>query len=211
MIRRSIDPVSPDPAVLAEASRIISSGGLVALPTDTLYGLAVDPFRAAAVARVFAAKGRSAERALPLIGADADQIEQAFGALPPLARPLASRFWPGPLTILLAAPAALSAEVTGGTGRVGVRVPAHHVARALCRACASLLTATSANVSGEPSSDDPNEVERTIGGRIDLLLDAGRTRGGPPSTIVDVTGSAPRLVRAGAIGWDEVLACMRRR
>ena len=209
MIRRSVDAVSPDPEAVSEAARVICSGGVVALPTDTLYGLAVDPFCEDAVARVFAAKGRSAERALPLIGADADQIEQALGALPPLARTLARRFWPGPLTLLLEAPAALSAQVTGGTGRIGVRVPAHQVARALCRACARLVTATSANISGEPSSDDPDEVERTMGGRIDLLLDAGRTRGGLASTILDATGPVPRRVRAGAIGWVEVLACMR--
>jgi L-threonylcarbamoyladenylate synthase len=200
-----------NPAAIEEAARIIRAGGIVAVPTDTLYGLAADPFSEAAIARVFAVKGRTAERALPLIAADADQVQSSLGALPPLARALAHAFWPGPLTLLIEAPATLAADVSGGTGRVGVRVPAHAVARAVCRACASLLTATSANISGEPAVDDPREVERTLGARIDLLIDAGKTNGGPPSTIVDVTGSTPRLVRAGAVAWNEVLTCLDRR
>jgi L-threonylcarbamoyladenylate synthase len=199
-----------DPASLQVAAEVIAAGGVVALPTDTLYGLAADPFRADAVARLFAVKGRASERALPLIAADLEQILSHLGSLPPMGRCLAEKFWPGPLTLLIGAPAALAEDVTGGTGRVGVRVPAHGVARDLCRACRRPLTATSANRSGEPPSSDPDEVERTIGARIDLLLDAGPAPGGQPSTIVDVTGSAPRLVRAGALGWDEVQACVSR-
>ena len=199
-----------DAEAIEQAARIICAGGVVAMPTDTLYGLAADPFRADAVARVFAVKGRHAERALPLIAADTAQVEQLIGELPPMAVALAARFWPGPLTLLLAAPAALAPDVAGGTGRVGVRVPAHETARALCRACGTVLTATSANVSGDPASADPDEVERTIGERVDVLLDAGRTAGGRPSTVVDATGAAPRLVRAGAVAWNEVLACVDR-
>jgi len=199
-----------DPASVQVAAEVIAAGGVVALPTDTLYGLAADPFRADAVARIFAVKGRASERALPLIAADLEQIVSHLGSLPPMGRCLAEKFWPGPLTLLIGAPATLAEDVTGGTGRVGVRVPAHGVARDLCRACQQPLTATSANRSGEPPSSDPDEVERAIGARIDLLLDAGRAPGGPPSTIVDVTGLAPRLVRAGALRWDEVQACVSR-
>ena len=195
-----------DPRSVQVAAEVIAAGGVVALPTDTLYGLAADPFRADAVARLFAVKGRASERALPLIAADLEQIVSHLGSLPPMGRCLAEKFWPGPLTLLIGAPAALAADVTGGTGRVGVRVPAQN----RCRACRRPLTATSANLSGEPPSSDPDEVERTIGARIDLLLDAGRAPGGQPSTIVDVTGSAPRLVRAGALRWDEVQACVSR-
>lgn len=210
MIRLLVDPVSPQAEAIAEAARLIWSGGVVGLPTDTLYGLAADPFRAEAVARVFAVKGRPGDRALALIGADAEQIARAVGPLPVLAESLARVFWPGPLTLLLDGPAALPPDVTAGTGRIGVRVPAHPVARALCRACGGLVTATSANISGEPPTDNPDEVVRTVGGRIDLLLDAGRSPGGPPSTVVDLTGSIPRLVRVGAIAWDDILACIRR-
>ena len=208
MQRLTVDAGNPEAGVIEAAAAVIRAGGVVAIPTDTLYGLAADPFRADAVARVFAAKRRPSERALPLIAASADQIAQHLGAFRPAWRRLASRFWPGPLTLLVPAPAALAADVTGGTGRVGVRVPAHAVARALCGACGTPLTATSANVSGEAASDDPGDVTTALGDRIDAILDAGRTPGGAPSTIVDVTGPAPTLVRAGAIPWEDVLACL---
>jgi L-threonylcarbamoyladenylate synthase len=109
------------------------------------------------------------------------------------------------LTLQIPAPVALARDVTGGTGRVGVRVPAHAIARAICHA-AGPVTATSANRSGESATADPSEVERTLGGSVDMLIDAGPTRGGAPSTIVDVTGAAPRLVRAGAVSWEELQA-----
>ena len=96
--------------------------------------------------------------------------------------------------------------MAAGTGRVGVRVPAHEIARAICRAADRPITATSANRSGQPATADPDEVERTLGEDVDLLIDAGPTRGGVPSTIVDVTGAAPRLVRAGAVSWDDIQA-----
>ena len=214
-----------DASAIARAARVILAGGVVAIPTDTLYGLAADPFRADAVARIIEIKERP-ERALPLIAADAEQVAARLGALPPMALALARSFWPGPLTLLIDAPPSLAPGVTAATGRVGVRVPAHDVARALCRACGSPLTATSANISGAPATASPDEVERTIGARIDLLLDAGVTpaglprrsavgaeagaKPGRPSTIVDVTGPAPRLIREGAVSWEEVVACVDR-
>ena len=208
MRRVTVDAHSPDPKVLDEAVRLIDAGRVVALPTDTLYGLAADPFRADAVDRVFAIKGRSAGRALPLIAADEAQVASCIGSLPPIGQRLARAFWPGPLTLLVSAPPALAGRVSGGTGRVGVRVPAHAVARALCRACDRPLTATSANLSGETASADPLEVARMLGDRIDLLLDAGRTPGGEASTIVDVSESATRLIRSGAIAWERIQACI---
>jgi L-threonylcarbamoyladenylate synthase len=206
-VRRIIvDEPTVNDLVLGEAVRAIHGGGVVAVPTDTLYGLAVDPFRAESVERVFAVKGRVAGRALPLMASDTDQVIDRFGGLPALGRQLASRFWPGPLTLLIAAPLSLAAGVVGGTGKVGVRIPAHAVARALCRACGVPLTATSANISGAEPSGDPDEVGRWFGDRIDVLVDSGKTPGGLPSTIVDVTGTAPLLVREGAIPWDEIQA-----
>jgi len=199
-----VDPGSPQRDAIQEAAKWILSGGIVALPTDTLYGLAADPFSTAAVARLFLVKGRAAERAVPLIAADAEQVTVHLGPLSAAAARLAERFWPGPLTLLVAAPRGLAPDVTGGTGRVGVRVPAHDVARAICRAAGRPITATSANLSGEPATAEPAEVERTLGAGIDLLIDTGPTRGGAPSTIVDATGAEPALVRAGAIAWDEI-------
>jgi L-threonylcarbamoyladenylate synthase len=206
MRRVFVDPGSPQRDAIQEAAKWILSGGVVAIPTDTLYGLAVDPFSADAVARVFAVKGRSAERALPLIAADAAQVAAHLGRLSGDGERLTARFWPGPLTLLVAAPRALVRDVSGGTGKVGVRVPADDVARAICAAVGRPITATSANVSGEAATSDPATVERTLGDRIDLLIDTGPTPGGAPSTIVDATGERTALVRAGALAWDEIQA-----
>ena len=160
MRRVLVDPEAPQRDAIDEAAKWIRNGGLVALPTDTLYGLAADPFRRDAVARVFVVKGRAEGRGLPLIAADADQILARLNPLSPAAERLAAKFWPGPLTLLVPAPPALVRDVTGGTGRVAVRVPAHDVARAICRAADSPITATSANRSGQPATADPQEVER---------------------------------------------------
>jgi L-threonylcarbamoyladenylate synthase len=208
MKRITIHSTSGEPAALEEAAAIIRAGGIVAFPTDTLYGIAADPFNAVAVQRVFDAKGRGAERALPLVAADVAQLEIQLGGLPELATRLAARFWPGPLTIVVPAPPALE-SLTGGTGSVGVRVPAHPVARALCRAAGGLLTATSANRSGEPSTADPAVVAASIGGVLDAILDGGMSPGGMPSTVVDVITGDARLVRAGAVDWEQIQACLR--
>lgn len=212
MRRVFVDPGAPQRDAIQDAAKWILNGGVVAIPTDTLYGLAVDPFRADAVSRIFAVKGRGSQHALPLIAADTTHVEEQLGPLSPVARRLADRFWPGPLTVVIAAPSTLARGVIddrGDTGTVGVRVPAHDVARAIARACGRPITATSANISGEAATCDPGEVERTLGARIDLLIDTGFTPGAAPSTIVDVTGSEPRLVRAGAIAWDEIQSWLR--
>jgi L-threonylcarbamoyladenylate synthase len=204
MRRVFVDPEAPQRDALQEAAKWIRTGGLVALPTDTLYGLAADPFCAHAIRRVFAVKGRGSDRALPLIAADLAQVTRDLGPLTALGARLAARFWPGPLTLIVPASSAIVADVTGGTGRVGVRVPDSLVAREICRAAGRPVTATSANRSGQPATPDPDEVERTLGGDVDLLIDAGTTPGGAPSTIVDVCGERPALVRAGAIPWDDI-------
>src|ERR1700716_1510638 len=123
MRRVLVDPGSPQRDAIQEAATWIVNGGVVAIPTDTLYGLAADPFSADAVARIFAVKGRAAERALPLVAADAAQISRHLGALPEMAVRLAGHFWPGPLTMLMPAARVLARDVSGGTGKVGVRVP----------------------------------------------------------------------------------------
>jgi len=208
MRRVFVDPAAPQRDAIWEAAKWIRLGRVVAIPTDTLYGLAVDPFQAEAVARVFAAKGRGSERALPLIAGDREQVTRTLGELPPAGRRLADRFWPGPLTLLIAAAPALAPDVTAGTGKVGVRVPDHDVARRICAAAGTPITATSANRSGQPATDDPAVVEDTLGAVVDFLIDAGRTAGGPPSTIVDVTVPEVALIRAGAIPWEAVQACL---
>jgi L-threonylcarbamoyladenylate synthase len=196
---------------VADAAAAIRAGGVVAIPTDTLYGLAVDPFSAPAVSRLFSVKGRSASHAIALIAADTEQVITQIGPLPVNARRLASEYWPGPLTILLPRPATVPVELTGGSDRIGVRVPAHEIARELCRACGHPLTATSANLSGEAPSNDPDDIAAVFGrSDVELLLDAGKTPGGPPSTIIDVLSDGQlRLVRPGAIEWEEICANAR--
>jgi L-threonylcarbamoyladenylate synthase len=208
MRRVFVNPARPHRDAVQEAAKLIRAGGVVAIPTDTLYALAADPFSADAVRRVFDAKGRPESRPVPLIAADLAQVTAHLGALPADAARLAASFWPGPLTMLIAAPRALARQVSAGTGRVGVRVPDDAVARAVCQAAGHPLTATSANLSDEPPTADPAAVEDTLGDRIELLLDGGTTRGGPPSTIVDTTVIPAALVRAGAVSWDEIQACL---
>ena len=193
---------------MIRAVEVIRSGGLVAIPTDTLYGLAADPFNATAVDRVVAAKGRAEAQAVALVASDAAQVLEHLGPLTPMARRLADHFWPGPLTILMLASAALAPGVSAGTGLVGVRVPDHRVTRDLCRLASLPLVATSANMSGKPPAHTPDDVAAAFGDSIDVLVDSGPTPGGPPSTIVDATGASPRLIRAGAIPLERIEQCL---
>ena len=206
MLRITVTAVAPDRESIGRAASVVRAGGVAAIPTDTLYGLAANPFDVAAINKLFTIKRRDLEKAIPLVAADIAQVEASIGVLPPLGARLARAFWPGPLTLVVRAPETLAVEVTGGTGTVGVRVPACEVTRALCAAARLPLTATSANISGEPPTNLPETVAAALGARLDVLIDSGPTAGGPPSTIVDVTGPEPRLIRAGAITWDAVLA-----
>jgi L-threonylcarbamoyladenylate synthase len=207
VLRLTVDPLRPDSGLIQQAAHLLHHGGIGAIPTDTLYGLAADPFDARAVARVFEIKGRDPDRALPLVAADAVQVFDWLGEMTPLGLRLAERFWPGPLTLVIRAPLRLAPGVADARHTVGVRVPDHAVTRALCDACGRPLTATSANISGQPATADAADVARQLGGKLDVIVDAGRLAGGRPSTIVDVTGQAPLLVREGAVSWDEVVAC----
>ena len=208
MLRVVVDRDRPDPVAIARAAATLGRGGVVAMPTDTLYGLAADPWNPDAVARIFAVKGRPDDRALPLVAADANQVTEWIGEMDDVARRLAGRFWPGPLTLVMRAPKAIAPGVTAGGATVGVRVPSHAVTRALCMACERPLTATSANISGQAATDNPDEVARLLSTGLDVLLDAGLTPGGPPSTIVDVSERAVRLIRVGAVSWSDVQACV---
>lgn len=203
MRRLVVRPVEPLEPQLAEAVAVIRRGGVVAFPTDTLYGLAADPGSAEAIDRVLALKERAAAQTVALVAADLAQVERIC-VLTMMARHAAAQFWPGPLTIMVRAKPGLAPATIGPDGLVGVRVPDHDVALALARACGHALTATSANRSGHQATADPDEVAAALPD-LDLLVDAGKAPGGPPSTLVDLSGDVPRLVRAGAIPWDRVL------
>ena len=199
-----VDPREPDPGEVQRAVAILRAGGIVAYPTDTLYGLAVDPRSDAAMRRLFAVKERDRSAAITLIAADLAQA-QRVGMFGPREIRLANAFWPGPLTIIVHAEPTLSRWVSSDLGTVGVRVPGHAAARALASAFGGSITATSANLSGRPAAVTADEAAAALGDRIDALLDAGPAPGGAPSTIVEVTGEGPVLRRAGAVAWDRVL------
>jgi L-threonylcarbamoyladenylate synthase len=204
-----VDPEHCRPTDLAPAVAWLRDGGIVALPTDTLYGLAVDPRSPAAVHALFSLKGRDAGVALPLIGASREQIEAVCGDLGASTRRLADACWPGPLALIVDAPASIAPAVHAGTGTLAVRVPAHAVARALAEAAGHLLTATSANRSGAPPAMTAGALMGLAEDARVLVVDGGAVPGGAPSTIVDARGARPVLVRAGAIAWDRVLKSWR--
>jgi L-threonylcarbamoyladenylate synthase len=204
MITLATPSDAPDATALAKAVDVLRAGGVVAYPTDTLYGLAVDPQRSDAAERLYAAKGRDASVAVPLVASSIKQA-QVVALFGEQELRLARAFWPGPLTIVMPARPIISTSILGGGTTVAVRVPSHVVARALCEAFGFPLTATSANRSGHPPAASATDVVTSLVTGVGLLLDAGPVRGGPASTIVEIAASGPRLVRSGAVPWERVL------
>src|SRR6185436_8450837 len=174
---------SPD--VMPQARAVLNKGGLVAFPTDTVYGVGTMVFDGPAVESIYRAKDRPIEKAIPVLIGDAEDMEKVGMNIPETAYRLATRFWPGPLTVVIPKKPTLPESVSA-TATVGVRVPNHAVARALLRS-AGPMAVTSANISGQPSPSTAEEVFAQLGGRIDLIIDGGKTPGGVPSTVIDCT------------------------
>lgn len=196
----------PDPAAVERVARALASGQIVGLPTDTVYGLAADPFRTGAADRLFAVKRRPRERDLPVLVADEEQALSLATAVPATARRLIERFWPGALTLVLPRRPDLAVDLGSDEATVGVRCPAHPVPRALCRAAGPLAT-TSANVHGQPPLTTASEVAASFGPAVAVVVDGGPCTG-RPSTVVDCTGEEPKLLRDGRIPWTDVLAAL---
>ncbi|HVQ77699.1 MAG TPA: L-threonylcarbamoyladenylate synthase [Candidatus Binatia bacterium] len=190
---------APDRVALTAGARVIRSGGLVAFPTETFYGLGADALDAAAVARLYRAKGRPADKAVLVLVDSIAMAADLVAAIPDRVRELMVRHWPGPLTIVLEASPAVPAALTGGTGTLGVRLPGHAAARGLVAAAGRPVTAPSANPHGAAPPTTAAEVVRALGAAVDLVLDGGPTAGGPASTIVDCTTWPPRIVRPGPV------------
>ncbi len=195
-----------DQAAFQRAAAVLAADGLVAFPTETVYGLGANAFSAAAVARIFAAKGRPANNPLIVHIADVAEVGRVAADWPANAARLAEQFWPGPLTLVLPKRHEVPNAVTGGGATVAVRVPAHPVALALLRASGYAIAAPSANRSSRLSPTQADHVMRGLGGRINLILDGGPTAGGIESTIIDVTTKRPRLLRPGLITMAEIEA-----
>jgi L-threonylcarbamoyladenylate synthase len=186
-----------DPFAPSRAAEVIRAGGLVIIPTDTVYGVMADVWQPEAVAALYTAKNRLPDKAIPVLLADFDDVSLVSGGVPDMACRLAEALWPGPLTIAVPKHPDLPGIVSS-LPTVGVRIPDHERARAVIRACGGAVAATSANLSGESDSLTAEEASR-LGSAVGLVLDGGRCPGGKPSTVVDVSGGELRIVRPGPL------------
>jgi L-threonylcarbamoyladenylate synthase len=207
----TIDPEHPGPDRLAAAAAVLRKGGLVAYPTETFYALGADALDSAAVEKVFSAKGRPGAMPLPVVVGDVGDLARVAAHLPAGAQELIDAFWPGPLTLVLPSAAGLPERLLGGGKTIGVRLSPHPIARGLARALGGPIVATSANRSGHPAPATAADAAAELQDGVALVLDGGRTRGGAPSTIVDLSLDPPRLVRAGPISSLAVEAALGRR
>ena len=183
--------------------KILQKGGVIAFPTDTVYGLGADAFNSTAVERIYEIKNRPKHRQLPLLIADVERLTTLAGPIPKIAWFLAKRFWPGGLTLVLSKadslPVYLAPEST-----IAVRVPDHPVCLALIRHLGNPIIGTSANISGHPAALTADEVRKQLGGKIDFVINGGKCPGGKESTVVDVTRESPIILRQGIIAPDEI-------
>lgn len=200
-----LDKLPPDiQEQVEEGISILKRGGIIAFPTDTVYGLGACVSNQQAVERIYTVKGRPQNIALPLLLANTSQISEVAGTVPEVAWLLIRHFLPGALTIVLPKADSLPDIVTGGGTTIAVRIPAHPVPVALAEGLRAPIIGTSANLSGKPSALTADEVYSQFGDKIDLVIDGGRCPGGRESTIVDVTGETPVILREGAISEKEL-------
>lgn len=191
-----------------QAATVLNAGGLVAFPTETVYGLGADARNAKAVGRIFTAKGRPADHPLIVHISDAQQLTQWAQNIPQIAWKLAEAFWPGPLTLILPRLSNVPDAVTGGLDTVALRVPNHPVALALLKEFGSGIAAPSANRYGQVSPTSAQDVREELGDRVDLILDGGRCPVGIESTIIDLSTTTPRVLRPGKITEEELSRVM---
>ena len=194
-----VAPDAPDASLLQEAARVLRHGGVVAYPTDTVYGLAVDAMNCGAVARLYAAKGRCATKAIPLIIGDLSQLGQVAARIPACAETLIAAFWPGPLTLLFEPQAGVPEVLRGASPCIGVRWPSAAVSQCLALAVGRPITATSANRAGGPAALTAAEVVEQLSAEVDLILDGGTASSPAVSTVLDITVVPPCVLRAGKI------------
>ena len=204
IIHADRETITPDD--LAEAGEIIRGGGLVAFPTETVYGLGGNALDPDASARIYAAKGRPSDNPLIVHIADMSELAPLANEIPPMAKRLAGRWWPGPMTLIVKKSPAVPRATTGGLETVAVRMPSHPVAAALIRAAGVPIAAPSANLSGRPSPTSASHVIEDLDGRVDMIIDGGNSDIGLESTIIDLTGEEPELLRPGFVTIEEIRA-----
>lgn len=200
---RVIDPLRPDPDVIRHAGRMLRSGGVVCFPTFGLYGLGAVWNDEAAVRRIYAIKGRDRSKPILILVRNRSDISDLVTEIPDAAIRLMDRFWPGRLTLVFAAASSVPEILTAGSGKIGIRLPAHRVAQALIEETGAPITGTSANVSGEAGCSSIAELAAEVRTSVDLVLDAGVLAGGSGSTVVDVTTDPLRVLRWGAVSMGE--------
>ncbi len=194
-----INPTNPDPSALEKAAAIVTQGGIIAYPTETFYGLGADGENETSIEKIFALKGRDFNKPIPLIIGRRDHVMKLAAAMTEAAECLMDRFWPGGLTLLFEALPTVSIRLTGGTGKIGIRLSSNTIAAGLAALLGKAITATSANFSGQEECISAKEVMDRLGSRIDAVIDGGTTPGEKGSTIVDITTDPPVVIREGII------------
>jgi L-threonylcarbamoyladenylate synthase len=194
-----VDANNSKEIILTRAAEILASGSIIAYPTETFYGLGADATNEKAIEKIFTIKGRNFKNPVSLIIGQADDIHSLVQDVPPTAKKLMAAFWPGALTIVFSATDKISPLLTAGSGKIGLRVSSHPCAREIVQILKRPITATSANLTGEPECALASEVAEQIGNKIDAIVDWGKTKGDKASTIIDVTCTPPVILRKGAI------------
>jgi L-threonylcarbamoyladenylate synthase len=201
---KRIDPEKPQPVIIQAAAGCIHTGGVVAFPTSCLYGLGADAFNVDAVDKVFRLKQRPYNKPLSVLIKSVKDLDRLVRRVTPAAETLMDHFWPGRITLIFDARDTLPANLTSGTGKIGVRLPAHPVASALVNSLNGPITATSANLSGQPGCSQITDLADQMVSSLDLILDAGTLKGGHGSTVIDATGDSFIILREGSIPSEDI-------
>jgi L-threonylcarbamoyladenylate synthase len=204
-----INPAAVDPGLIGEVASVLLKDGIMVYPTETFYGLGAAGLSAKAVSRIYKLKGRDPAKPLSVIAADLEMVREIAGPLTPACLTLAGEFWPGPLTLVIKSASSWPVFLAGAGGTIAVRVPPVAWIRRLAYELSQPLTATSANLSGEKEMSDPADVVAGFGGKVELIVDGGKTPGGAPSTIVDLVGPEPRVLREGIIPAEKIRAALK--
>ncbi len=202
---KNINPGNPDPHIIDQAGKIIGQGGIIVFPTLSLYGLGADPFNSEAVERIFNIKGRCHDKPILILINKISHLEKAAAKIPPMAWKIIDEFWPGGVTIVFHAAPHIPDNLTCGTKKIGVRMCGHPVASAILKAVGTPITGTSANISGKGGYSCVARLDPYISARVDMIINAGNLKGGTGSTVVDVTGEFPVILREGVIAGERIL------
>jgi L-threonylcarbamoyladenylate synthase len=211
-MKTRILPIEPSAVpwdLVRELAAELVRGAVMAYPTETFYGLGAAGFSQRAVKKIFLIKGRDAAKSLPVLASDLGMVRALSADLPPAFLALAGEFWPGPLTLVVRASSRLPDHLVGPDHSIALRIPPVPWLRDLVGEMNQPLTATSANLSEGPALSDPEDVTDLFSGKVDIILNGGRTPGGQPSTVVDLTGQQPRILREGAVPTDRILAALK--